>query len=418
MNVETMRFVDFWFGVPICFLFSCFNSIFKITGFTAKGKRVPRKILFIKLSELGAIILAYPLLKRIKGQYPFSELFFVTSAKNESVFTLLYDTIPNRNIFTIREDNFLLFVSDSLRVIIKLRREKIDIAFDLDFFSRFTAILSYLIQSEKRIGFHPYTFEGLYRGNFLTHKVQYNPLSHISKNYLAMGMVSKEASKKTPELNEKVDEGEFTFPKYKSKSEVKERMYEKLKGFGIEGERRLFLLNPGEGILPLREWPLDNFIILTERILEENKNYIVIIGTGKAAEKGDVLLRAINNSRCISLIGQTTIEELAELFGMSDVLISNDCGLAHLAMLSSIKKFIIFGPESPQVFGPLGENNYIIYSNWPCSPCLSVFNHRKSACKDNKCLKNIKPCDVYELISQILEAKCPDFFKNSLLGIP
>ena len=50
------------------------------------------------------------------------------------------------------------------------------------------------------------------------------------------------------------------------------------------------------------------------------------------------------------------------------------------------------------VYGPLGENTWIIYSGLPCSPCLSVFNHRNSICKDNKCLKKIKPNEVYELI--------------------
>ena len=88
---------------------------------------------------------------------------------------------------------------------------------------------------------------------------------------------------------------------------------------------------------------------------------------------------------------------------MADVLISNDFGLAHLAMLTTIKEFIIFGPESPEIFRSLKKDANIIYSNWPCSPCLSVFNHRNSACRDNKCLKAIEPNDVYELIKNSLE---------------
>jgi ADP-heptose:LPS heptosyltransferase len=98
------------------------------------------------------------------------------------------------------------------------------------------------------------------------------------------------------------------------------------------------------------------------------------------------------------LVNQTELDELLELFSIADILVSNDCGLAHLAMLTPIKEFVIFGPESPQVFGPLTENNYTIYSRWPCSPCLSVLNHRNSACKNNQCLKCIKPEDVYNFI--------------------
>lgn len=403
MNIEIMRYVDYWVGLPLCFLLSSLNYILRIINFGTKRENTPQKILFIKLSELGAIILAYPLLKRVKEQYITAELFFVTFEKNRSIFTLLGKMVSDKNTLTIREDSLWLFTLDTLKVIRKLRQEKIDIIFDLDFFSRFTAILAYLIRSDKRIGFYHYTFEGLYRGNLLTHKIQYNPLSHISKSYLSMSQVIIKEGKNTPELEERMDNGEIKFPKYISKSEIKERVYRKLKEFGIDEESRLFLLNPGEGILPLREWPLNNFILLSKWLLEDNKNYVVIIGTGGAVKKGETILRTVNNSRCISLIGQISLEELAELFDSSAALISNDCGLAHLAMLTLIKKFIIFGPESPQVFGPLGENNWIIYSNLPCSPCLSIFNHRNSVCGDNKCLKSIMPDEVYGLIRKSLK---------------
>jgi ADP-heptose:LPS heptosyltransferase len=98
------------------------------------------------------------------------------------------------------------------------------------------------------------------------------------------------------------------------------------------------------------------------------------------------------------LVNQTELAELMELFVIADSLISNDCGLAHLAMLTAVRKFILFGPESPQIFGQLTQNSYPIYSNWSCSPCLSVLNHRDSACKDNQCLKIIDPGYVYNLV--------------------
>lgn len=403
MNIEMMRYADYWLGVPLCFLLSSLNCILKIISFGTKRENVTQKILFIKLSELGAIILAYPLMRRVKEQYLASELFFVTFEKNRSIFTLLGEIVPAKNILTIREDSIYLFTLDTLKVIRKLRQEKIDVIFDLDFFSRFTAILAYLIKSDKRIGFHHYTFEGLYRGSLLTHKIQYNPLSHVSKNYFSMAQAIIKRNKNTPELEERLEESEITFPKYISKSETKERVRRKLKELEISEKQRVFLLNPGEGILPLREWPLNNFILLSKWLLEDNKNCVVLIGTAGAAKKGETISRAMNNLRCVNLIGQTSLEELAELFDSSAALISNDCGLAHLAMLTSTKKFIIFGPESPRVFGPLGDNNYIIYSNWPCSPCLSILNYRKSACKDNRCLQTIRPNDIYELIKKTLE---------------
>jgi ADP-heptose:LPS heptosyltransferase len=112
------------------------------------------------------------------------------------------------------------------------------------------------------------------------------------------------------------------------------------------------------------------------------------------------LLEKVQSPRCVSMLSQTALDELLELFSLSEVLISNDCGLAHLGMLTPLKKFIIFGPESPRIFGPLGDNNWVFYSHWPCSPCLSVLNHRDSRCSDNICLKAITPEEVYKAVMQ------------------
>ena len=399
MNVDKARKIDYWLGIPLCFLLSIPGYFFKILRIKPKPDKAPEKIVFIKLSELGAIVLSYPLLSRIKKEYPSAELFFLTFEKNKGIFKLFDGMIEDNNILTIRETTPLVFVLDTLKVIWKLRKKGIDIIFDLEFFSRFSAIISYLSGSKKRVGLHHYTFEGLYRGSLLTHKMQYNPLNHVSKTYLSFAQVVSADFKDHPELDSAIIEKELVFPEYASKIKIKESIEKKLNNAGIGIKRRIFLLNPGEGVLPLREWPLDSFISLSNLILQDNSNYVLTIGTEGATKKSGLMRGAISNSRCIDFTGKTSLEELMELFLISEALISNDCGLVHLAMLTGIKKFILFGPESPQVFGPIGKNNHIIYSNWPCSPCLSALNHRRSLCGDNKCLKIINPKTVYQLIA-------------------
>ena len=397
MNIKLVRNIDYWLGIPLCFLLSGLNCILKIIP--SKKNRIdpPKKILFIKFSELGTIVLSYPLLESVKKRYPSAELFFVVFYKNRFIFKLFADIIPNKHILCIREE-LGFFILDTWRVIKRLRKEGLDIVFDLEFFSRFSAIFSFFIGAKKRIGFYRYAFEGLYRGNFLTHKIQYNPLEHITRNYLSLKQKMEEITKNTPELEEKINENEISFPGYKTDAQEKERVLNKLSVYGIKRENKLFLINPGEGVLPLREWPIDYFITLSKLILKDKNNFIIFVGTQGATNKTKTALDILNNPRCASLVDKTGLSELMELFYLSEALISNDCGLAHLAMLTSVKKFIIFGPESPQIFGQLGEKNWQVYSNWPCSPCLSVLNHRNSACRDNICLKVIKPKDIFDLI--------------------
>jgi len=99
-----------------------------------------------------------------------------------------------------------------------------------------------------------------------------------------------------------------------------------------------------------------------------------------------------------NLCGQTTLKELMEFFLMGSMLITNDGGLAHFAILTPIQTIVFYGPETPEVFGPLSPRVHIFYSHWPCSPCLSAFNHRNSNCRENHCLKAIKPETIIDFI--------------------
>ncbi len=100
------------------------------------------------------------------------------------------------------------------------------------------------------------------------------------------------------------------------------------------------------------------------------------------------------------MVGKTTITELLDLYNISEALISNDSGPAQFAALTQIKNFVFFGAETPVLYSPLGENTKVIYSNFPCSPCLSAFNHRNTACSESKCLKAISVDYVYNLIKE------------------
>jgi ADP-heptose:LPS heptosyltransferase len=400
MNIDLVRKIDLWCGVPLCFLFSIFNRIETLFRRTGPDPRPVRKILLIKFSELGAIILSFPLMARLKREYPNAQFYFLTFKKNQELFRFMDGIVPEKNLCVIRESP-VGFVLDALQMIVRLHKEDIDVIFDLEFFSRISALLTYFIHAPKRIGFDRYTFEGLYRGSLLTHRVSYNPLLHVTRNFLALCQDTEKQAKTSPELFLPSDPKDLVFPKYVSNKPVRERLLHKLR----EQEKtfpggKVFLMNPGEGVLPLREWPLERFIELTRKILQNASACVILIGMDGAAWKADQMVEAIRDPRCFSLVGKTPLEELLELFSMSHVLVSNDCGLAHIAMLTSLRTITLFGPESPKIFGPLTEHNHVVCADWPCSPCLSAFNHRDSACRDNMCLKSITVADVLPIVER------------------
>ncbi len=402
MNINRARFVDHWIGVFLCFLLSVWERIRRIFRDSKTPFISPKKILFLKLSELGAIILSYPLMKKIREKYPTAELYYLTFDKNQDIFKLLGGMIPEKNIFTVRENAFWILF-DAIKVIRKMRQEGIEVVLDLEFFSRVSAILSYLSRAKKRIGFYRYDFEGLYRGDLLTHRVFYNPLNHVTRSYLSLAFDLESESKATPEFFQNIADADIVLPQYHSGDLPREAMMRDLRSLGMDPEKsKIFLVNPGEGMLPLREWPIENFIEVSKKILEHPDHWVVLTGTAGAERKTEPMRKLLNHPRCVSMIGKTSLEGLMELFCLSRALISNDCGLVHLAMLTKIEKFVLFGPESPQIFGPFGEHNHIFYSKWPCSPCLSAMNHRESHCVSNECLKAITAHDVLSQLEILL----------------
>jgi ADP-heptose:LPS heptosyltransferase len=398
MKIKIIRALDYWCGVPLCFCFSLFHGLKRFFGFSRAVPSETKSIALVKLSELGALVLAYPLISRIRQKYPKAEVFFITLSESKTMLQLLEVGIREENILVIRHTSLLAFLIDTVRVVSRMRALRIDVIIDLEFFSRFTAVLGYVGGGRKRAGFHRYSFEGLYRGNLLTHRVQYNPYLHLAKNYLSFAEVISQEGKVTPELSNALPEDVLLLPHYRSSAERKAALMDKLSSAGIQGWEKLFLIHPGEGLLPQREWPVDNFIALTRTLLEEEGVSVVLIGTGISLRKDEMIIKEVNSPRCKSLVGKTTLEELCELFLLADAFIATDCGLVHLAALTPLKTFVLFGPESPVVFGPLGNNCEVVYSQWPCSPCLSAFNHRHSACRENKCLQVIKPEVVYQRI--------------------
>lgn len=393
MTVTLMRYIDRYAGIPLCLIASLIHSMRRVVWSLDKRERPVRRIVVIKLSELGAIILAHPLLEQLKKRYPQAELYVLTFSKNKKVFGLLNNVVDEKNIIGVSDADGAVLAKDFAKAIWWLWRNPVDVVVDLEFFSRVSALLSFISWSRVIVGFYPYGFEGLFRGNFLSHRVLYNPLAHVSVNYYALAAALDQEHKLSPEIAVPISEAAFAFPMHRVAAAGVD-----LEHLNLPEGKKMFLMNVGEGVLPLREWPIEHFTKVAQFITNDPTHILVLVGTESAHHKADELVRRLNSARVFNCSGKTSLDELMALFLKARFIIANDCGLMHLAMLTPIQKFVFFGPETPQVFGPLGGNTHIFYSRWPCSPCLSVLAHRHTSCRDNVCLKAIEPDDVINVI--------------------
>lgn len=391
-----MRKIDFLLGVPLCWVGTLLRKIANPRPSPAR----PKKILLIELSEMGSTILADPAMRKLQKSFD-AELHFVIFKKNSSSLGLL-NTIRPENIFVIRENNLGVLTQDSIKFLFWARRKGIDTVIDLELFSRFTALLTGFCGAGRRVGFHAFHNEGLYRGNLLTHKVPYNPHIHIAKNFIALvNALFLEDGNQFPKSV--VSDAEIVLAKSDSAGAKKAVIFEKLKQESPafdEQRHKIILFNANASdMLPQRCWPQEYYAELARKILDDYECSYVLF-TGSAAEREGIasVVAQVGHPRCTNFAGRTTLPELISLYSVSEFLLSNDSGPAHFAAVTNLPTYTIFGPETPVLYGPLGES-VTIYAGLSCSPCVSAANHRKTSCEDNICLKVLKP----ELVLEVLQ---------------
>lgn len=402
MNIKFQRAVDRLAGVPICAFLSLVDRLRSLAGVNAKPS-APRRILVILLSEMGSLVLAHPMFVRLKQQYPDASLHIMLFGKNREVLDLL-GVLPQENVLTIDDRSLTGFALDSLRAIRRMRSPGFDVVIDCELFSRVSSIFSWLSGAPVRVGFHRHTQEGLYRGSFINRPVLYNPYRHLSQQFLTMVAAIESHAVPTVKGLPATDVAEPPVLSFRE-GELQQVAAQLHSDFPALKEKKLVLVYPGGGILPIRAWPLENYNQLCASLLDDGYA-IGVIGLKEDKPFGQAVVAHCRNSCCVDLTGYTkSVRHLLAIFHHASLLVTNDGGPGQFAALTPIPSLVFFGPETPLLYGSLSKNSYCFYSSLSCSPCLTAYNHRNSPCDgDNQCLKQIAVGQVLARARGILEA--------------
>jgi ADP-heptose:LPS heptosyltransferase len=121
-------------------------------------------------------------------------------------------------------------------------------------------------------------------------------------------------------------------------------------GLGPPPVRQAVVLHPGAAS-PSRRWPPERFAAVA-RALAAAGERIVITGTRAERPTAGRVARAAGLGPESVLAGQTGLAELAALVATARLVISNDTGVAHLAVAYGRPSVTLFGPVSPKLWGP------------------------------------------------------------------
>jgi ADP-heptose:LPS heptosyltransferase len=408
ISVNTMRTIDHLVGVPLCAVVSPIVAVMDgVKNSFSPQVSEPKKILFIELSEMGSAILVDPAMRNAQSRG--AELFFLIFKSNRASLTLL-NTVKPENIFTIDSSSLSSLVKDTLKFLVLARKHQIDTVIDLELFSRFTALLTGLCGARRRVGYHIFHGEGLWRGFMLTRKVHYNPHIHITKNFLSLIHAAFAKVIEVPFSKIQIADSEVRLEQAVIDSvvlgKVRERIEKLAADTGIQfkqGQQRLILVNPNASdLLPQRRWAQQRFSELIQGLNQRYPNDLILI-TGSPAEFDYVeKVRAVASIKhALNFAGQVSFAELPPLYTLSDVMVTNDSGPGHFSAVTPLRTVVLFGPETPALYGSIGKS-IPITANLACSPCVSAANHRKTPCHDNVCMQAITVAQVLEKMAQQL----------------
>lgn len=388
-------------GIPLCWGMTLLR---RIRASLSSGDRkldqaAPRRALFILLSESGSMILADPAVRAMAAAGV--EVHFLTFAHTRPALAVA-GTVPEERIFSVRADSLFALLGDLWRWRCWLRTRRIDTLVDLELFACASALLGACSGVHRRIGFHAVAKgTGRYRGDLYSHKVTYDPGRHISLNYLALTEILLERQLATGR--------DLPAPVLRPLQAAEIAAVRTLLAAALPsqllGKGRLVLVNPNASeFLPQRRWPVPHFVALICRLLERHADLqVLLIGGPGDQETTGAIAASVADRRCTDIAGRLTLPELPALFAEAAVLVSNDSGPAHFAAVSRMPVVVLFGPETPTLYRPLGPAT-VLNAALPCSPCVNAANQRRTACRNNRCMSAISVDTVLGAVEKVLDA--------------
>ncbi len=354
-----------------------------------------KKILLINPFGLGDVLFTTPVIAALKNALPGIKIGYLC---NQRVAPILESNpyidslfIYERDEFeAIRRKSFFAWLRKIIVFLNQIRNEHFDAAIDFSLNTQY-GFFSWYAGIKQRFG-----YDYRKRGAFLTHKIRLSGYcgKHIVEYYAGL--------LKYLGIDSKGGKLELYL-----KAEDKISAEKLLAKEGVAEADLLVGVIPGGGRSwgkdsYLKHWPAQYFVELADKIVENYKAKIIIMGDFSE----EALAKKISEGmhyKAINLAGLTTIGELSALLDRMNLVIANDGGPLHLAVALGKKTVSFFGPVDPLVYGPYPpdeKQHVVLRKALSCSPCYNQF--RLNQCtRDKECLNKIGLDEALKAVNKL-----------------
>lgn len=343
-----------------------------------------KKILVIKLRQLGDVLLTTPLFQVLKETCPDAEIdaYVYQEAKE-----LLEDHPAVSEILVYdrawKKRSFFSRLKKEISVFSQIRKKGYDLVINLTEGDR-GAIGALISKAPIRVGFLP---KGKIQKKIYHYLIKESPLPRhsVEKNLDALRVIG---------IFPPMEKRKLFF----SISSIAREKVDAL----IQGP--FILIHPGSR-WRFKCWPIQKMRELTSHLLEKGEK-VVFSGSFDPLEL-EMIEKITKGLDVLNLAGKLSLKELAALIEKSEYLISVDSLPFHLA--SALKKSVIalFGPTSEKTWGPW-QNPFATVLTKPLS-CRPCYLDGCGGSKMSDCLDQIEVLDVLKVLfpNEIKGESCP-----------
>jgi len=162
-----------------------------------------------------------------------------------------------------------------------------------------------------------------------------------------------------------------------------------------EGEA-IVAICPGSINSRAKRWPVDRYAALADRLIESQRQVLLIGSRDEAEVSQDVASRM--RYQPVVLTGKTTLEQIVAVLATVDLVVTNDTGPAHIGAALGRPTIVIFGPTNPLTTRPFSPEAEILRHPPECAPCML-----RDCPIDHRCMTAITVDEVFERSHALLK---------------
>jgi len=327
------------------------------------------KILIVKLSSLGDVVHALPVLRALREAYPQSHLAWVVEAK----FQDLLQGHPDLNEVIVvemqkwRRHWTLSSLGAMVRVIRHIRRQRFDLVIDLQGLIK-SGVVTGLSGAARRLGFHREDCREPLSALFTNLQApRTQAIPHVvDKNLTLLKPLGLAA-------------GPPRFSLYPSETARRYIEHWLLKPAG-NSHPPLVAVHAAVGY-PTKAWPTERFAALADRIVRELGAGVLLTWGPGDRHRAEAIGAAMREPY---RLGPETpaLQQALALYQRLRLFISGDTGPLHLCAAMNVPTVSIYGPTDPARNGPYGPIHRVVVEPQPCSFCFKRTCPTQHECMD------------------------------------